>query len=68
MKVVTWKCDGCGVKLSEDDESSGRCFELRTPFRTVETDICSTCWEKMCKAIGKTWDRERGLVAREPKA
>ena len=66
MKVTTFKCDGCGVKLSEGDESRERCFEVRSPFRSVETDICRACWEKMCAAIGKTWDREHGLVARDP--
>jgi hypothetical protein len=32
MRVVTWKCDGCGVKLSDEEASRERCFTLRTPF------------------------------------
>lgn len=67
MRVTTFKCDGCGTKLSEDDESRERCFDLRTPFTSAEIDICRECWEKMCAALGKTWDQRAGrLVAREP--
>lgn len=52
MRVTTFKCDGCGVKLSEGDESRDRCFTLGTPFRTRNLDICRDCWTKMCAAIG----------------
>ena len=64
MKVTTFKCDGCGVKLSEEDESRQRYFELRTPFASAELDICRDCWDKMCAAVGKKWlNSAGGLVS-----
>lgn len=66
MKVTIWKCDGCGVKLSEGDETRGRCFRLVTPFAEGEFDLCRSCWQKMCAAIGKTWDtKDHHLVSAE---
>lgn len=67
MKVTTFKCDGCGVELDEDDESRSRCFRLTTPFASAEIDICSLCWDKMLRALGKRRDpATRQLVPREP--
>ena len=63
MRVTAWRCDGCGCKLSEGDESRERCFQLSTPFASDEVDICRECWERMCAAIGKIWDNtEHRLV------
>lgn len=56
MRTTTYKCDGCGVTLSSEDESRERFFKLRTPFHEAEIDICRSCWEKMCAALGKIWD------------
>lgn len=67
MRTTIYKCDGCGVMLSSEDESRERCFKLRTPFYESEIDVCRACWEKMCAALGKTWDtREHRLVPAEP--
>ena len=69
MKVTIFKCDGCGVKLDDEDEGRQRCFKLSTPFAGFELDICRACWEKMCAAVGKTWSwTAPGLVTREAKS
>lgn len=62
MRVTSYRCDGCNEKLSSEDESRERCFRITTPFAEAEIDICRSCWEKMCAAVGKTWDRSARTI------